>query len=134
MKIKVTKIEEFVVIPSIYKDEEKPPKFKFRTLNSSDMLKYYWANDTNAILYDTFIGFENKIEIVDENDKPIEYETYKEFIELGLSGDIALIHSECVTEMAKRLENLTKVANATEKKSEQPTKSSKADKQVIQNT
>lgn len=117
MKIKVTRCEEFTVTPQIFKDEEKPPRFKFRTPNSSDMLKYLWTQDVNQILYSCFVDFENKIELEDENEKPIEYNTYKEFVEVCLGGDIALIHNECVIEMSKKLNELIKKAEKVEKKS-----------------
>lgn len=116
MRIKVTKSEEFSVTPQIFKEEKEPPRFKFRTPNSSDLLKYLWTGDVNQILYSCFVGFENKIELVDENEKEIEYNDYKEFVEIGLGGDIALIHNDCVIEMSKKIEGLLNKAETVEKK------------------
>ena len=38
MEIELQNLEEIVVIPSQFKDEEKPPKFVFRTPNAADII------------------------------------------------------------------------------------------------
>lgn len=120
MKIVVNKAQDNIeVIPSQYKNEKNPPKFIFRTPNSADMLRFLWGgNAIDQAVFNCFIGFENKIELVDENGKVIEYNTYEEFINCGLSGDIAIIHHQCREALAAKLIEMSKEAKKTEKKSE----------------
>lgn len=121
--------ENIVVIPSIYKDMENPPKFIFRSPNSQDMLNFLWGgNNTFEAVCNCFIGFENKIEL-EVNGKPYEYNTYKEFVNAGLNGDIALIHNECLNAVAKRLHEMANEAQKTEKKSLSPTNSTKKEQE-----
>lgn len=127
--------ENIVVIPSIYKEMEKAPKFIFRSPNSQDCLHFLWGgNNVFEAVCNCFIGFENKIELY-SNDKPIEYNTYREFINAGLSGDIAIIHNECMNAIYERLTAMINEAKETEKKSQSVTQSSKKTKDKdIQNT
>ena len=104
------------VIPSIYKDLKNPPKFIFRSPNSQDYLHFMWGgNNVFDAVCNCFLGFENKIEL-EINGKPYEYNTYKEFINAGLNGEIAIIHSECMNAVANRLMEMAKAAALTEKK------------------
>mgnify|MGYP003292355732 CR=1 FL=1 len=128
MKITVKRSEELAITPLIFKDEKEPPVFVFRTPNSSDMLKFLWTKDLLSVIDDCFVRFENKIEVTDENGKEIEYETYKEFINLGLSGEILAIHQECLNKITEKLNEMTEQAENVEKKSKSGMKSSKAGK------
>ncbi len=112
--------ENIVVIPRIYKDMENPPTFIFRSPNSQDMLNFLWGgNNVFEALCNCFIGFENKIEL-EVNGKPYEYSDYRGFINAGVSGDIALIHNDCMNAVAKRLTEMAEEAKKTEKKSQLP--------------
>ena len=127
--------ENIEVVPSIFKDVEKAPKFIFRSPNSRDCLNFLWGgNNVFEAVCNCFIGFENKIELF-ANDKPIEYSSYREFVNAGLSGDIAVIHNECMNAVYKRLLTMIEEAKATEKKSQSVTQSSeKTDKKATHNT
>lgn len=117
--------ENITVIPSIYKDMENPPKFIFRSPNSQDCLHFLWGgNNVFEAVCNCFIGFENKIELY-SNDKPIEYIDYRGFVNAGLSGDIALIHNECMNAVYERLASMINEAKETEKKSQSDMPSSK---------
>lgn len=108
--------DNICVIPSIYKKMEKPPKFIFRSPNSQDCLNFmFGGNNVFEAVCNCFIAFENKIELY-SNDKPIEYNSYKEFINAGLSGDIAIIHNECMNAIYERLITMINEAKDTEKK------------------
>ena len=125
--------ENIVVVPTIYKDMEKPPKFIFRSPNSEDCLHFLWGgSNVFEAVCNCFIEFENKIELFN-NDKPIEYNTYKEFVSAGLSGDIAVIHNECMNAVYQRLIEMINEAKATEKKLPSDTHCSKK-AQATQNT
>lgn len=128
MKIVVKRAEELSITPLAFKNETNPPTFVFRTPTSSDMLKFLWTKDMVSVIDDCFVRFENKIEVTDENGKEIEYNTYKEFVNLGLSGEILAIHQECLTKITEKLNQMTEEAENTEKKSELGMKSSKAGK------
>ena len=118
MKLTVTKNQENIeIIPEQFKNEKKPPKFIFRCPNSADVLNFIWGgSQIDEALYNCFVGFENKIELTDENDKTIEYNTYEDFIKVGLSPEIALIHNQIRNEIALKLTDLIKEAKETEKK------------------
>ncbi len=117
--------ENIVVVPSIYKDMENAPKFIFRSPNSQDCLNFmFGGNNVFEAVCNCFLEFENKIELFN-GDKEIKYNTYREFINAGLSGDIAVIHNECMNAVAERLLKMASEANATEKKSQLPTNSTK---------
>lgn len=117
--------ENIVVVPSIYKDMEKPPKFIFRSPNSVDCLNFmFGGNNVFEAVCNCFIEFENKIELYN-GDKEITYNNYREFVNVGLSGDIALIHNECMNAVANRLMQMVDEAKKTEKKSQSPTNSTK---------
>ncbi len=118
MKLTINKISDNIeVIPSIYKDMEKPPKFIFRTPNSSDMLKFLWGgNAVDEAIFNCFLNFENKIELQDIEGKPIEYNNYEQFVKIGLSDEIALIHAECRAIFEETLAKMLKEAKETEKK------------------
>lgn len=117
--------ENIVVVPSIYKDMEKPPKFIFRSPNSVDCLNFmFGGNNVFEAVCNCFIEFENKIELYN-GDKEITYNNYREFVNVGLSGDIALIHNECMNAVANRLMQMIDKAKKTEKKSQSPTNSTK---------
>lgn len=136
MKIQIAQnTDNIVVVPSIYTNMEKPPKFIFRSPNSSDCLNFmFGGNNIFEAVCNCFVEFENKIELYN-GEKPIEYTTYREFVNAGLSGDIALIHNECMNAVYKRLAEMIKEANATEKKLQSPTNSTKKvqeDKQTTQ--
>lgn len=115
--------ENIVVTPSLYKEMENPPTFIFRSPNSQDMLNFLWGgNNIFEAVCNCFIRFENKIEL-EVNGKPYEYNTYREFVNAGFNGDIALIHNECLNAVAKRLHEMANEAQKTEKKSQSPTNS-----------
>lgn len=118
MKITINKNQENIeIIPEQFKNEKKPPKFIFRCPNSADVLNFLWGgNAIDEALYNCFIGFENKIELTDENGKKIDYSNYEEFIKAGLSPEIALIHNQIRNEIATKLNDLIKEAKDTEKK------------------
>lgn len=124
MKLNIIQNDEnIVVVPSIYKDMEKPPKFIFRSPNSQDMLNFLWGGQyLFEAVCNCFVGFENKIEL-EVNGKPYEYNDYRGFVNAGLNGDIALIHNDCMNAVSHRLIEMTKEANKTEKKSQSPTNS-----------
>lgn len=126
MRLQIAQNNEFIeVIPSIYKDMEKPPKFIFRSPNSQDCLNFmFGGNNIFEAVCNCFVGFENKIELYN-GDKEIKYNDYREFVNVGLSGDIALIHNECMNAIAKRLNSMMNEAQKTEKKSQSPTNSTK---------
>lgn len=108
--------ENIVVTPSLYKEMENPPTFIFRSPNSQDMLNFLWGgNNIFEAVCNCFIRFENKIEL-EVNGKPYEYNTYREFVNAGFNGDIALIHNECLNAVAKRLQDMAAEAQKTEKK------------------
>lgn len=137
MRLQIAQNNEFIeVIPSIYKDMEKPPKFIFRSPNSQDCLNFmFGGNNIFEAVCNCFVGFENKIELYN-GDKEIKYNDYREFVNVGLSGDIALIHNECLNAVANRIKSMIEDAKATEKKSQLPTNSTKKgqeDKQTTQN-
>lgn len=127
--------ENIEVVPSIFKDVEKAPKFIFRSPNSQDCLNFLWGgNNVFEAVCNCFIGFENKIELFADN-KPIEYNSYREFVNAGLSGDIAVIHNECMNAVYERLLTMIEEAKTTEKKSQSVTQSSeKTDKKATHNT
>ena len=109
--------EEIVVIPSIYKDMTNPPTFIFRSPNSQDYLNFLWGgNNIFEAICNCFLRFENKIEI-EVNNKPYEYTDYREFVNAGLSGEIAVIHNDCMNAIYQRLLDMAKKAGETEKKS-----------------
>ena len=119
MKLKISKgLENIEIIPEQFKKEEKPPKFIFRCPNSADILSFLWGGQAiDEAVFNCFIGFENKIELFDENDKKIDYNTYEEFIKAGASAEIALIHNQIRNEIATKLTSLIQEAQKTEKKS-----------------
>ena len=127
MKITVAKDNDnIVIIPEQFKTEEKAPKFIFRNPNSADVLNFIWGgSQIDEAIYNCFIGFENKIELEDADGKPLEYNTYEEFIKVGASPEIALIHNQIRNEIALKLTELIKEAKETEKKSKSPTHSGK---------
>lgn len=137
MRLQIAQNNEFIeVIPSIYKNMEKPPKFIFRSPNSQDCLNFmFGGNNIFEAVCNCFVGFENKIELYN-GDKEIKYNDYREFVNVGLSGDIALIHNECLNAVANRIMSMIEDAKATEKKSPLPTNSTKKgqeDKPTTQN-
>lgn len=137
MRLQIAQNNEFIeVIPSIYKDMEKPPKFIFRSPNSQDCLNFmFGGNNIFEAVCNCFVGFENKIELYN-GDKEIKYNNYREFVNVGLSGDIALIHNECLNAVANRIMSMIEDAKATEKKLQSPTNSTKKgqeDKPTTQN-
>lgn len=108
--------DEIVVIPSIYKELEKPPTFVFRSPNSNDFLNFlFGGNNIFEAVCNCFLRFENKINLK-VNGKDYEYNSYREFVGVGLSGDIALIHNECLNAVYDRLLLMSKEAKKTEKK------------------
>lgn len=117
MEIKVNRVEEFVVIPQQFKNEENPPKFKFRTPTSSDFLNYFFSGNVNTILYDCFIGFENKIKLTDTADNEIKYNTYQDFMTVGTAPQLNAIHIECANAMTEKLNAMNNEAIKTQKKS-----------------
>ena len=135
MKIQIAQNDtDIVVIPSLYKEMENPPKFIFRSPNSQDCLNFFFGgNNVFEAVCNCFKGFENKIELYN-GDKEIQYNSYKEFVNVGLSGDIAVIHSECMNAVAKRLFEMIEQGNATEKKSQSLTNSTKRGQEVQQTT
>ena len=123
MKITVGKDNDnIIIIPEQFAKEDKPPKFIFRNPNSADVLSFIWGgSQIDEAIYNCFIGFENKIELEDADGKPIEYNTYEEFIKVGASPEIALIHNQIRNDIATKLTELIKEAKETEKKSKLPT-------------
>lgn len=130
MRLQIAQNNEFIeVIPSIYKDMEKPPKFIFRSPNSQDCLNFmFGGNNIFEAVCNCFVSFENKIELYN-GDKEIKYNDYREFVNAGLSGDIALIHNECMNAIANRLNSMMSEATNTEKKLQSPTNSGKKEQE-----
>lgn len=122
MKLTITRnLENIEIIPDNFKNEQNPPKFIFKNPDSSDVLNFLWGGkNIDEAVYNCFLGFENKIELEDENGKSIEYNTYEEFIKAGVSGEIALIHNQIRNTLALALSDAIKKGNETEKKSELP--------------
>ncbi|MBQ2391408.1 MAG: hypothetical protein II306_06525 [Clostridia bacterium] len=118
MKLTITKdLEDIEIVPEQFKNEKNPPKFIFRCPNSADVLNFIWGgNQIDEAIFNCFIGFENKIELEDEKGKKIDYSTYEEFIKIGLSPEIALIHNQIRNEIATKLNHLIQEAKNTEKK------------------
>lgn len=118
MKLQVQKnTDKIEVIPEIFKDEKTPPKFIFRYPNSSDLLKFIWGGYAiDEAVYNCFIKFENKIELEDTDGKPIEYNTFEEFVKCGLSSEIALIFNQCKQKISDELVKMLDEAKKTEKK------------------
>lgn len=127
MEIKIIQNnDDIVVIPSIYKDLKEPPKFIFRSPNSQDCLNFmFGGNNIFEAVCNCFLRFENKIKLTTTENKEIEYNTYREFVNVGVSGDIALIHNECMNAVANRLMLMMREANETEKKLQSLTNSGK---------
>ena len=121
MEIKIIQNnDDIVVIPSIYKDLKEPPTFIFRSPNSQDCLSFMFGGNN---------VFENKIKLTTSDNKEIEYNTYREFINVGVSGDIALIYNECMNAVANRLMQMINEAKITEKKSQSPPNSTKKEQE-----
>lgn len=131
MKLTINKNQdEIVVIPEIFKNEKNPPKFIFRNPNSADVLRFLWGKmNIDDATYNCFLRFENKIELFDEKNNKVEYNTYEEFIKAGASVEIALIHNECAVEIQKKLNEMIIEAQETEKKLKSPLNSGEKDKQ-----
>lgn len=127
MEIKIIQNNnDIVVVPSIYKDLKEPPKFIFRSPNSQDCLNFmFGGNNIFEAVCNCFLRFENKIKLTTTENKEIEYNTYREFVNVGVSGDIALIHNECMNAVANRLMLMMREANETEKKLQSLTNSGK---------
>lgn len=127
MEIKIIQNnDDIVVVPSIYKDLKEPPKFIFRSPNSQDCLNFmFGGNNIFEAVCNCFLRFENKIKLTTTENKEIEYNTYREFVNVGVSGDIALIHNECMNAVANRLMLMMREANETEKKLQSLTNSGK---------
>ena len=117
MEINITKTENFEVIPELFRGEDKPPKFIFRTPNTVDTLNILSTNDINKLLFDCFIGFENKIELKDDKGKLINYLSYEQFVSVGICTELMEIHLECVNAMADKVNSIKEKANKTAKKS-----------------
>lgn len=134
MKLTIARnLENIEIIPDNFKNEKKPPKFIFKNPDSSDVLNFLWGGkNVDEAVYNCFLGFENKIELQDENGKNIEYNTYEEFIKAGVSGEIALIHNQIRNTLALALSDAIQKGNATEKKLELPLNSGEKAKQNIQ--
>lgn len=118
MKLKISKNDKNIeVVPEQFKNEKNPPKFIFRCPNSADVLNFIWGGSAiDEAVYNCFLGFENKIELEDNEGKKIEYNTYEEFIKLGASPEIALIHNQIRNEIATVLNTMIQEAKTTEKK------------------
>lgn len=135
MRLQIAQNNENIrVVPSIYKNIDNPPAFIFRSPNSQDCLNFmFGGNNVFEAVCNCFIGFENKIELYN-GEKEIKYNTYKEFVNAGLSGDIAIIHNDCMNAIAERLYKMISEANETEKKSQSPTNSTKKAQEAQQTT
>lgn len=135
MKLQISQNEsDIVVIPSIYKDMEKPPTFIFKSPNSQDCLNFmFGGNNVFEAVCNCFIGFENKIELYN-GDNEIKYTDYREFVNAGVSGDIAVIHNECMNAVANRLTQMIEDAKKTEKKSQSPMNSTKKEQGTKETT
>lgn len=121
MKLTVFEKKEDIIeyIPEQFKDEKKPPKFLFRSPNSSDVLRFMQGSiSIDEAVFNCFLRFENKIELEDKNGKPIEYNTYSELVQNTVSVDIAIIHGNCRNLIAKKINEILAEAKKTEKKSE----------------
>ena len=98
--------------------------------NSQDCLNFFFGgNNVFEAVCNCFLRFENKIELYN-GDKEIKYNSYREFVNIGLSGDIALIHNECMNAVAQRLFSMIEEGNKTEKKSQSLTNSTKKVQEV----
>lgn len=116
MEIKITQIEEFQVIPEEFKGEDAPPKFIFRTPNAIDYTNIVMGSSIHELIFDCFLRFENKIILKDSKNKEIQYVTYKDFMEIGVSPTLTTIHQECVIAMSKKINELKEKAEKIAKK------------------
>lgn len=118
MQLTVNKAKQNIeIIPDIFKNEKKPPKFVFRSPDSSDLLKFIWGgNAIDEAVYNCFLYFENKIELVDTDGKEINYNTFEEFVKCGVSGEIAVIFNQCKQAISNELVKMINEAKDTEKK------------------
>ena len=125
MRLNIAKNDDLIkVIPSIYQKMENPPTFIFRSPTSQDCLNFmFGGNNIFEAVCNCFVEFQNKIELYNNN-KPIEYATYKEFINAGLSGDAVY----------QRLIDMINEAKETEKKSQSLMPSGKKGQEVKQTT
>lgn len=115
MEIELQNLEEIIVVPERFKDDENPPKFVFRTPNAADTIDYQVFNDLSRVATRCFLRFENK-PVLKKDNKTLEYNTYSEFIGLGASSTINLIHSECCAALIPVLLGIKEKAEKTEKK------------------
>lgn len=118
MEISVKKIEQFEVIPSICKGEDKPPAFIFNTPSTSDLISLdNSVEGINQLMFKCFVAFKNKPVLKDENGKEVEFTNYKQFITCSTSSVIGEIHLECFNQMLDKINGIKDKATKTQKKS-----------------
>jgi len=118
MEITVKQIETFEVIPDMFKGEDTPPSFIFRTPNTVDMTNLTCNQITvHGLLFDCFVEFKNKPVIKDGNGKAVKYTNYKELMEIGNSEILTLIHTECIIAMTSKINEVREKGAKTVKKS-----------------
>ena len=115
MEIVLQELKEVAVVPRQFKDEEKPPKFIFRYPNAADVIDFFVFNDISRTASRCFLRFENK-PLLMKNNECIDYNTYAEFIALGASEIINIIHSECAAALLPLIYKTKDDADKTEKK------------------
>jgi len=117
MEITVKQIEQFEVIPEIFKGEDKPPVFLFRTPNTIDITNFTFAgHSVHDLLFACSTGFKNKPVLKDEKGKEIKYTTYKELMQIGNCDALTEIHADCAIAMTKKIKEEKDKATETEKK------------------
>ena len=117
MEITVKQIEQFEVIPEIFKGEDNPPVFLFRTPNTIDITNFSFAgHSVHDLLFACATGFKNKPVIKDDKGNEVKYATYKELMEIGNSTVLTEIHADCAIAMTSKITEEKAKADETVKK------------------
>ncbi len=115
MEIELQNFDEITIIPKQFVNEEKPPKFIFKSPNAADIIDFQIYNDASRLASRCFLRFENK-PVLKKDGKALEYNTYSEFIGLGSSETITAIHAQCCGELIPLIYKTKEKAEKTEKK------------------
>lgn len=116
MEIEIQNLEDIIVIPHLFKELTKPPKFIFRTPNAADIIDFQVFNDISRTANRCFLRFENK-PTLKKDGETVDYTTYAQFIGLGMSDLVNEIHAECCAKLLPVIMGTKEQADKTEKKS-----------------
>ena len=116
MELIIKKPKEIKIIPECLAGEDNPPTFIFKEPNAVDMLNMMMYQDLNSLINNCFLRFENKPIIKDEKNNEINFNSYKQFIELGFSPILTEIHAEVIMKFNFIIEEISKEAKKTQKK------------------